>query len=179
MPLTLADYAAAKGLPVDFLASLGVSEETTSNGPRLRIPYQAEDGGELIARFRHALEGKAFSWPKGSAGLLVLYGLNRLPRARETGHVVIVEGELDAQTLWFNDLPAVGVPGASNWNEGARRAGARRLRDCFCGRRGRPGRGGAARQAQGVVAGFSRARRLHAWSADAAPEVEGPVRPLS
>ena len=117
MPLTLADYAAAKGLPADFLASLGVSEETTSNGPRLRIPYQAEDGGELIARFRHALEGKAFSWPRGSAGQLVLYGLNRLPRARETGHVVIVEGESDAQTLWFNDLPAVGVPGASNWNE--------------------------------------------------------------
>jgi hypothetical protein len=117
MPLTLADYAAAKGLPVEFLASLGVSEETTSNGPRLRIPYQAEDGRERIARFRHALEGKAFSWPKGSAGQLVLYGLNRLPRAREMGHVVIVEGESDAQTLWFNDLPAVGVPGASNWNE--------------------------------------------------------------
>ena len=37
MPLTLADYAAAKGLPIDFLASLGVSEETTRNGPRLRI----------------------------------------------------------------------------------------------------------------------------------------------
>jgi uncharacterized protein DUF3631 len=117
MPLTLADYAAAKGLPIDFLASLGVGEETTRNGPRLRIPYQDQDGGEVIVRFRHELKGKGFSWPEGSAGRLVLYGLNRLPSAREAGHVVIVEGESDAQTLWFNDLPAVGVPGASNWNE--------------------------------------------------------------
>ena len=117
MSLTLAAYAMAKGLPVDFLASLGVREETTRTGTRLRIPYQDQDGGEVIVRFRHELEGKAFSWPEGSAGQLVLYGLNRLPSAREVGHVVIVEGELDAQTLWFNDLPAVGVPGASNWNE--------------------------------------------------------------
>ena len=135
MPLTLADYAAAKGLPIYFLASLGVGEETTRNGPRLRIPYQDQDGGEVIARFRHELKGKGFSWPEGSVGRLVLYGQNRLPSAREAGHVVIVEGESDAQTLWFNDLPlSASRPRATGTKPAT--TGARGFRDGLCGRRG-------------------------------------------
>jgi DNA primase len=30
---------------------------------------------------------------------------------------VLVEGESDAQTLWLHDFPALGLPGAGNWNE--------------------------------------------------------------
>ena len=54
-------------------------------------------------------------WRKGDKPLL--YGLSRLQEARDAGHVVLVEGESDAQTLWLHRFPALGVPGASNWRE--------------------------------------------------------------
>lgn len=67
-------------------------------------------------RFRHALDGREkFRWRKGSKAQL--YGLNRLAAARELGEIVIVEGESDCHTLWHTGLPAIGLPGAGNWNE--------------------------------------------------------------
>ena len=35
----------------------------------------------------------------------------------EAGYVFLVEGESDAQTAWYYDEPALGVPGASNWKD--------------------------------------------------------------
>ena len=37
--------------------------------------------------------------------------------ARERGEIAIVEGESDCHTLWQAGFPAVGLPGAGNWNE--------------------------------------------------------------
>src|SRR5829696_6942041 len=85
----------------------------------VRIPYLKADGAEGAVRFRLALEkaedgsDNRFRWRKGSK--LLLYGLWRLGQAREAGYVVLVEGESDAQTLWYHGLPALGVPGANNW----------------------------------------------------------------
>ena len=31
--------------------------------------------------------------------------------------MVLVEGESDCHTLWYHDVPALGVPGAGTWNE--------------------------------------------------------------
>ena len=45
----------------------------------------------------------------------MLYGLEHLEKIRKAGYVVLVEGESDAQTLWYHNLPALGIPGASNW----------------------------------------------------------------
>src|SRR3712207_166012 len=36
---------------------------------------------------------------------------------RRAGWVVLVEGESDTQTLWFHNIPALGIPGAETWNE--------------------------------------------------------------
>lgn len=47
-----------------------------------------------------------------------LYGLWRMEGIREADYVVLVEGESDAQTLWYHDVPALGIPGASNWKAG-------------------------------------------------------------
>ncbi len=33
----------------------------------------------------------------------------------QAGYVVLVEGESDTHTLWYHRLPALGIPGASNW----------------------------------------------------------------
>jgi hypothetical protein len=112
----LADYAAAKRLPIEFLCSLGLAEISYQGGPAIKIPYLAADGTEAAARFRLALEGRdRFRWRTGNKPQL--YGLHRLAEARKAGYVVVVEGESDCHTLWLHEFPALGVPGNTNWNE--------------------------------------------------------------
>lgn len=113
--LTVAEYADAKRLPVAFLDSLGIAETHRSGVWVLRIPYRNPSGAEVAVRFRLAMTGDRFRWKEGSKPLL--YGLDRLAAAREQGMVVLVEGESDSQTLWHHGIPALGIPGASNWNE--------------------------------------------------------------
>ena len=113
--LTLDQYAAAKGLPADFLRSCGISEFSYDQRPTLRIPYLGGGGEELAVRFRIALEGDRFRWKSGSKQCL--YGLHRLEDARRVGQVVLVEGESDCHTLWHHGIAAIGVPGAANWRE--------------------------------------------------------------
>ncbi len=97
--LTLEQYAAAKALSLDFLKSCGLSEFTYDGKRALRIPYLGVDGAELAVRFRIALEGDRFRWKSGTKPCL--YGLHRLIEAQKTGQVVLVEGESDCHTLWF------------------------------------------------------------------------------
>src|SRR5262249_55101769 len=42
----------------------------------------------------------------------VAYGRWRLEEAAELGELLIVEGESDALTAWFHNVPALGIPGA-------------------------------------------------------------------
>ena len=117
-PCTLEAYAEAKGLPVEFLQKQGLRNQKYQSAPAVRIAYRDEDGQETAVRFRTALEktedgDDRFRWRTGSkAGL---YGLWRLGAIREAGHVVLVEGESDTQTLWHHGIPALGVPGAGTW----------------------------------------------------------------
>jgi hypothetical protein len=113
---TLEAYAEAKGLPVDFLRSLGLSDAKYADAAAVRMPYASADGHEQAVRFRIALDGDdKFRWKQRSK--LCLYGLSRLRKAHELGYVVVVEGESCAQTLWLHGLPAVGIPGANNWKD--------------------------------------------------------------
>ena len=111
--LTLAAYAEAKRLPVDFLRTCGLSD-TYVGGPCVRIPYTNEAGENVAIRFRCALDGASrFRWKQGAKPCL--YGLSRLATARAAGYVVLVEGESDCHTCWHNDVPALGLPGAASW----------------------------------------------------------------
>jgi len=116
---SLDQYSSAKKLPVDFLSQLGVSQIWHSGKPSVRIPYFDENKVEVAVRFRIALNkdevDNRFIWKRGTKPCL--YGLWKLPTARKVGYIVIVEGESDAQTLWFHDIPAIGVPGANMWKE--------------------------------------------------------------
>jgi hypothetical protein len=92
--------------------------EAAKVGRAVRILYLKEDGSESAVRFRIALKkspkgDERFRWRKGSKPSL--YGLWRLDHARDEGHIFLVEGESDAQTLWHHGLPALGVPGAGTW----------------------------------------------------------------
>jgi hypothetical protein len=112
LPPTLENYAAAKHLPVDFLESLGLATVHVQGQPAVKMPYFDSDGIEIGARLRVALGGKnRFKWRRGTR--VHPYGLWRQDPG--AGYVILCEGESDAQTFWYHGIPALGVPGASNW----------------------------------------------------------------
>jgi hypothetical protein len=112
--LSVTQYAEAKKLPVSFLQGLGLREIRRSGRLAVTIPYEDQRGREVRVRVRLALEGPdRFRWGKGSQ--VIPYGLATLDGARKAGQIVLVEGESDAQTLWFHRIPALGVPGATSW----------------------------------------------------------------
>ncbi len=121
--LTLEDYAAYKKLPVGFLTKLGLTtyKQRTRDGMKneVRMPYKDEHGKTIRLRRRLALRKDAsgpdnrFRWARGKG--TALYGLWRLSEIRKAGWVLLVEGESDCHTLWFYDLPALGIPGAQNY----------------------------------------------------------------
>jgi len=114
--LTLARYAEAKRLPVDFLKGLGLTDFKLNGMPTVRIPYLDAEGSEVAVRFRLALSGEnRFRWKNKAKPLP--YGLQRLAEARAAGYVVIDEGESDTQTFWLHGIPAIGLPGAASWRE--------------------------------------------------------------
>jgi DNA-binding transcriptional ArsR family regulator len=114
---TLEGYSEGKKLPEDFLRGLGLRDVTYLDKPTVRIPYPDEEGQETAVRFRVSMDGaEKFRWRSGDK--LRPYGLGLLVEARKADYVVLVEGESDCHTLWFYEIPALGIPGASNWRDG-------------------------------------------------------------
>jgi hypothetical protein len=115
--VTLAQYAEAKKLPIDFLRGLRLADFHYLGKPAIRIPYLDESGEPGAVRFRTALHRSGdtdnrFRWKTGTKPRL--YGLWR---PKKTNWIVLCEGESDCHTLWYHDFPAVGIPGATNWKE--------------------------------------------------------------
>ncbi len=107
MVLTLGEYAAAKRLPVDFLAGLGLHDAPEG----VAIPYQNLDGSLYTTRHRLRLTTEPrFLQPKGVP--LMPYGLDRI---KDGPSLILVEGESDSQTLWLHGFAALGLPGAGAW----------------------------------------------------------------
>lgn len=108
--LTLGAFAAAKGLPPDFLEACGVVE--TDRG--LRIAYHQADGTLAPRqRLRWAIRAKDGSaWTPRTGPSPIPYGRDRLDAARERGELLLVEGETDALSAWLHNLPCLGIPGA-------------------------------------------------------------------
>lgn len=114
--LTLAEYAEAKQLSLEFLQQLGLSEFKFRGQVKIQIPYLDENGEETGVRYRLSMNGDVrFQWKKGAK--VALYGLSRLRAPGETAYVVLGVGESDAQTLWFHDFPALGLPNANSWRD--------------------------------------------------------------
>ena len=114
---TLEGYSEEKKLPEDFLRSLGLSDMTYLEKPAVRIPYPDQEGQAVAVRLRVSLDGpERFRWRSGDKPLP--YGLRLLEEAQSAGYVVLVEGESDPHTLWFHEIPALGIPGASSWRDG-------------------------------------------------------------
>ena len=112
---TLEQYSEAMNLPLEYLESLGLKTISYLSKPAVLIPYLDEFGNHLATRFRINLDGDRFRWKKGSKP--ALYGLWTLSEDCDTWEIILVEGESDAQTLWFNGFQALGIPGVATWKE--------------------------------------------------------------
>ncbi len=116
--LTLAELAKAKRLPKSFLREeLGLTEITRNRSQVVRIPYFGPDGDLLAVRFRISLDGpRRFDWRTGNKPVLYGLGLDHVKAIRETGWVLLVEGESDCWTAWHHGIPALGIPGKATWH---------------------------------------------------------------
>jgi hypothetical protein len=114
-PATLENYADYVGLSMAFLKGLGLREYRHLGEPAVSMPYLDETGEEvLLKRSRVSLTSKPKVKTRKSDKHR-LHGLWKLDEARKAGYVLLVEGESDAQTLWYHGEPAVGIPGANGW----------------------------------------------------------------
>lgn len=115
LPLTLEMYAVSKKLPLNFLQQLGLGErESTDYVPgHVTIPYYDADGACMAVRQRrNPNNAQRFAWNKG--GTVTLYGA-WLDLNKNAPALILCEGESDAQSCWLHGLPALGVPGATNY----------------------------------------------------------------
>ena len=109
---TLTEYAAEKHLPSEYLSKIGV---TTGKGG-INISYMDIDGTSLGTKYRyHPSLSARFSYARGFK--MSPYGLWRLTDMLKSGYIVLVEGESDAQTLWYHNVPALGIPGATTFQK--------------------------------------------------------------
>jgi len=108
-PWTLSDYASYVGLPFEFLGELGLSSAECG----VLIPYRDASGDLLRNRVRHNRTRRWWEKDADHGGdRSYLYGLDRLGDS-PSGPLIIVEGESDAQVLWYNGFASVGAPGQS------------------------------------------------------------------
>lgn len=114
--LTLADYAAARFLPKEYLASVwGLSDGDFNGTPAVLMPYYDGSGAAVDLRIRRGMakEGQRFAWDKRRFDKRshTLYGLGVVKMPLDS--VVLVEGESDTQTLNYAGFAALGLSGAT------------------------------------------------------------------
>ncbi|RYF51184.1 MAG: hypothetical protein EOO38_03835 [Cytophagaceae bacterium] len=98
-----------------FLRQLGLRDTKFRGLPAISISYADQLGRETCVRIRMSLTGQRFCWRTGAKPSP--YGLDRLEDARIAKTITLVEGDSDAQTLWHHELPALGLPGATSWQD--------------------------------------------------------------
>ncbi|HEY5521119.1 MAG TPA: hypothetical protein VIK08_10700 [Candidatus Limnocylindrales bacterium] len=113
--LTLAELAVAKGLPEDFLHGHGLRDDWYYGQPAVAMEYRTAEGARAYDRWRIALTGDRFRQPAGVT--LIPYGLDKLMTEGNPPSIVLCEGETDALTCWLQGIPALGIPGASSFQD--------------------------------------------------------------
>src|SRR3569833_2254089 len=116
---TIHDFSRDKNLPVRWLIDQGVS--TVSQGTRrvMQVRVYDENGRDISKRIRR--RDNAGDKPKDTAKAgshLRLLGMQKHTEIGEKGYVVLVEGTSDVLTLHYNNIPALGLPGASTLSNG-------------------------------------------------------------
>ena len=112
-PTTLADLAAAKKLPIDYLIKHGCTDVATPY-PHVDIPWRGPDGAVAAIQSRPGPSDR-FKFRKGDSA--PLYGAHVLDKVRARGWTLLVEGATDCWTAWRHGIPALGLPSASTWRD--------------------------------------------------------------
>lgn len=115
---SVAQYAFEKRLPEDWLKTdcrITTERDRKTKITYMKIPYMNEDGRELTFRKRYA--HKDFRWKYGAGKTMCLYGLWKLHQIKQSGYVVLVEGESDSQSMWMMSISCLGVPGATMFRQ--------------------------------------------------------------
>lgn len=113
IPYSLEQFSKEKNLPVDFLQQNNVS---SAEGIYISFPYYDESNNLVKVRYRkHPYSETRFSWSMDN-NPTTLYGLWKL-NTFEKKYIVLVEGETDALSLWYHNIPALGVPGANAFKQ--------------------------------------------------------------
>ena len=115
LPHTLSEYSESKRLPLEYLKSLGLDDRPESGytPAHVILPYYDADGRCVaVKQRRNPQNTQRFAWNKG--GTPILYGV-WLDMNKNAPALILVEGESDAQSCWLHGLPALGVPGATNY----------------------------------------------------------------
>lgn len=101
---TLESYAKEKKLPIKFLEELGLKNGKNN----VCFPYYNIDKKLLSVRYRnHPSNPKKYYCKSGTQTFP--YGLWKIPEFTKD-YIVVVEGESDAQTLWYYEKQAIGIP---------------------------------------------------------------------
>jgi hypothetical protein len=114
---TLGDYAALKRLNVARLQErFGLADTVYDGKAAIEMPLFNIDGSFFDSAqkvYRVSLVGKDnFRSP----GTPQLYDLPAIAEAQAQGELFLTEGPSDVHTFDLHGIPAVGIPGAGNWN---------------------------------------------------------------
>lgn len=110
--LTPEEYAAAKRLDPDYLAShFAVVQSDYRGKPAVRIPYVDNEGRHIVDRIRIALSGPdRFRWPKGTRAKELVYGLDVI-KCFSMPELFVAEGESNLHAAHFHGLQMLTIPG--------------------------------------------------------------------
>ncbi len=116
---TVEQYAGRTGLPIEWLTGdeVGLEDakcwinEEVGEVPAVRVPYKDLDGKTISVKYRVVVAGKdKYRFDKGAKP--AVYGEQWADFARTKKKIFVVEGESDAQTLHYHQIPAFGIPGS-------------------------------------------------------------------
>lgn len=111
---------------VPYIMSRGITKETAQRfrlgyeeqgeyAGRLAIPYLAADGSVVDVRFRAIDADTSPKYMSRHGSKAHLFNVSALLSDGDTIHVT--EGEIDCMTLTQLGVPAVGIPGATQWQK--------------------------------------------------------------
>lgn len=112
IPYSLEEFSNEKKLPIEFLKQNHID---SLNGLHITFPYYDDSQNIIRIRYRNNPKSdKRFFWNTGDE--IVLYGLWKL-LSFDKDYIFLVEGETDSLSLWYHNIPALGVPGADTFKK--------------------------------------------------------------
>jgi AAA domain len=113
-PATVAELAATKKLPPDYLLKQGCTDVAMPS-PHVDVPWRGPGGDVIAVQSRPGPRGQRFAFRSGDSA--PMYGSDKLDKVRAAGWVLLVEGATDCWTAWRHGIPALGLPSMSTWRD--------------------------------------------------------------